>query len=191
MTRATHHFEFLACLLPLVFAASAVGVQQTNQQLSRDQLIAAAHEIISTARYCALITIDSSGRAHSRTVDPFAPDENMEIWIGTNPRSRKVAQIRRDPRVTLYYFDRDAQAYVTIFGIARLVNDATEKAKHWKAEWKDFYPDRARDYLLIAVKPEKLELVNVKKGIVGNPQTWKPPSVNFARFRNTNRRTDD
>ena len=171
----------LAFLLLLLFAASAVQGQQTAQPLSRDELIANAREIMSAARYCALITLDSSSRPQARTVDPFTPDEDMKIWIGTNPRSRKVAEIRRNRRVTLYYFDRDAQAYVSISGTARLVNDPKEKAKRWKDEWKDFYPDRVRDYLLIVVTPEKLELVNVKKGIVGDPQTWKPPSVTFGK----------
>ena len=131
------------------------------------------------ARYCALITLDSSGRPQARTLDPFPPDENMVVWLGTNPRSRKVAAIRRNPHVTLYYFDREAQAYVTINGIARLVNDAKAKLKWWKDDWKKFYPDRARDYLLIRVTPEKLEVVNVNKGIVGDPHTWTPPSVRF------------
>jgi general stress protein 26 len=167
----------LTCLLLLLLAVSSVEAQQP---LSRDQLITAAREIISSTRYCALITLDSSGRPQARTVDPFAPDEDMKIWIGTNPRSRKVAELRRNRRVTLYYFDRDAEAYVSISGTARLVNDPKEKAKRWKKEWKEFYPDRARDYLLIAVTPEKLELVNVKKGIVGDPVTWKPPSVVFV-----------
>lgn len=173
----------LVFVLSILLATSPVAAQQTTPPLSRDQLIAAAREIISSARYAALITLDSSGRPQARTVDPFAPDENMEIWIGTNPRSRKVAEIRHHRRVTIYYFDRDAQAYVTISGIARLVNDPKEKAKRWKEEWKEFYPDRARDYLLIVVTPEKLELVNVTKGIVGDPQTWKPPSVIFTGIR--------
>jgi len=184
MTQTTRTLRFLVGLMPLLlFASSLVEAQQTTPQLSRDQLIAAAREIISNARYCALITLDGSGRTEARTVDPFPPGEDMEVWIGTNPRSRKVAEIRRHPRVTLYYFDREAQAYVSISGTARLVNDATEKARHWKDEWKDFYPNRANDYLLIAVKPEKLELVNVKKGIVGDPRTWKPPLVMFGAVR--------
>jgi general stress protein 26 len=167
-------------VLIVTLGTSAVRSQNTNPP-DRQQLIANAREIITAARYCALITTERSGGAHARTVDPFAPDENMEIWIGTNPRTRKVAEIRRNPRVTLYYFDREVQAYVSISGIARLVNDPKQKAKHWKDEWKNFYPDRARDYTLIAVTPERLELVNVKKGIVGDPLTWKPPSVNFGK----------
>ena len=177
MKRATRKFQFLAFLI--LFAAAAVAAQNTKQPLSRDELITAARETMSAARYCALITQDSSGRPQARTLDPFPPDENMVVWLGTNPRSRKVAAIRRNPRVTLYYFDREAQAYVTIYGIARLINDPKAKLKWWKDEWKDFYPDRTRDFLLIRVTPEKLEVVNVKKGIVGDPHKWKPPTVKF------------
>jgi general stress protein 26 len=174
----------VAAFLSLFLGVSVVQSQETKP-LSEEQLIVTAREIMATARYCALITLDSSGRPQARTLDPFPPDENMVVWLGTNPRTRKVAEIRRDPRVTLYYFDPEGQAYVTISGIARLVNDPKEKAKRWKDEWKDFYPDRAKDYLLIVVKPEKLEVVNVTKGIVGDPKTWKPPTVNFTSFRNT------
>jgi len=173
----------LVCFLISVACATptARAQQQQTNPPERAALIETARQVMAAARYCALITLDSAGHAHARTLDPFPPEENMVVWLGTNPRSRKVAEIRRNPRVTLYYFDREAQAYVSISGIARLVNDPQEKAKRWKDEWKDFYPDRARDYLLIAVTPVKLEVVNVKKGIVGNPHTWKPPSVSFGR----------
>jgi general stress protein 26 len=178
MRRAAGKFQLLIWLF--LFAAASVTAQNIKQPLSREELIVAARETMSAARYCALITQDSSGRPQARTLDPFPPDENMVVWLGTNPRSRKVAAIRRNPRVTLYYFDREAQAYVTIYGIARLVNDPKAKLKWWKDEWKEFYPDRAKDFLLIRVTPENLEVVNVKKGIVGDPHRWKPPSVNFT-----------
>ncbi len=134
---------------------------------------------MGTARYTALITLDSAGRPSVRTMDPFAPDENMVVWLATNPRSRKVREIRRNPRVTLYYFNRDAQEYVTIHGRARLVNDPKLKERWWKDEWKSFYPDRAKDYLLIVVRPERLEVISEKKGIFGDAKTWTPPVVNF------------
>jgi len=179
MRRPTGKFQLLIWLL-LLAPASVAAQDIKKQPLSRDELITAAREGMSTARYCALITQDSTGRPQARTLDPFPPDKNMVVWLGTNPRSRKVAAIRRNPRVTLYYFDREAQAYVTIYGIARLVNDPKAKLKWWKDEWKDFYPDRTKDFLLIRVTPEKLEVVNVKKGIVGDPHTWKPPMVKFT-----------
>ena len=151
------------------------------QGLSRQQITTAARDLMTTARYCALITAGDDGRAHARTMDAFPPDENLVVWLATNPRSRKVAEIRRNSRVTLYYFDAASQGYVTLFGRARLVNDPVEKNRHWKEEWKAFYPDREKGYLLIEVTPERLEVVIEKKGIVGNSPTWAPPSVTFKR----------
>jgi general stress protein 26 len=176
--------KICARVLLVCMAALTPGVfGQQPQRLSRDELIATAREIMTTARYCALITLDSKGRAHARTMDPFPPDESMLIWFGTNPKSRKVAEIRRNHRVTLYYFDREGAAYVTISGIARVVNDPQEKARRWKDEWKAFYPDRERGYLLIAVTPQELEVVSEKKGIVGDAVRWTPPTVRLSPMR--------
>ncbi len=180
MNPSAHIFK-VSALLALVFVASVVQGQESPKPLSRDQLIDEARAIMSSARYAALITLDSYGHTQARTVDPFPPDENMIVWLATNPLTRKVREMRRNRRVTLYYLDREAQAYVTILGQARLVNDPREKAKRWKDEWKEFYPDRDKSYLLIEVTPERLEVVSVSKGILGDPKTWLPPSVTFRR----------
>jgi general stress protein 26 len=170
-------------LLCIVLITPGVFGQQQPPRLSRDTLIATAREIMGATRYCALITLDRKGSAHARTMDPFPPDENLVIWFGTNPKSRKVAEIRRNHRVTLYYFDREGPAYVTISGVARLVNDPKEKARRWKDEWKAFYPDREQGYTLIAVTPQELEIVSEKKGIVGDAVRWTPPTVRFGPGR--------
>ena len=177
-TKLTH--GAVAALL-LVLVTLPAFAQQPS--FSREGLITAARETMTNTRYCALITTGRDGRAQARTMDAFAPEEDMTIWLATNPLSRKVAEIRRNPRVTLYYFDRESAAYVTIYGTARLVNDKTEKAKRWKEDWKTFYPDRDKSYLLIRVTPERLEVVNINKGVVGTSPTWQPLSVTFYKTK--------
>lgn len=159
------------------------GQDNTTERTGKNKLIAAAREIMSAARYCALVTLDARGHPQVRTMDPFPPDQDMVVWLGTNRKSRKVAEIRSNPRVVLYYFDPATQGYVTISGIARLVDDRREKAKRWKDEWKAFYPDREANYLVIAVTPEKLEIVCEQKGITGDAVNWDPPSVRFRGGR--------
>jgi general stress protein 26 len=112
-------------------------------------------------------------------MDPFPPDSDMTIWMGTNRKTRKVTDIERDSRVTLYFYSSDAVGYVTVTGRARLVDDVEEKAMRWKAEWEAFYQDRASDYLLIRVTPERLELVDYSREMVGDPDTWEPLFVEF------------
>ena len=176
--------KFKLKALAIALYLSVVPLSVTAQQprtWSRDELITAAREIMTASRYCALVTVDRNGRPQVRTMDPFPADRAMIIWLGTNAHSRKVSEIRRQPRVTLYYFDRESQAYVTIHGIANVVNDAKEKARHWKEEWQPFYPNRDKDYLLIKVRPLKLEVVDTRKGILGDPRTWLPPTVIFGK----------
>lgn len=179
--KSTHprcHPARLFLLLCFVNLTPAI-CSQPRQPARRDRqsLMATAREIMKTARYCALITLDSSGRPHARTMDPFPPEENMLVWLATNPKSRKVGEISHNDHVTLYYFVSEDQAYVAISGRARIVRNSREKARHWKDDWKDFYPDR--NYLLIVVRPEKLEVVSVKRGIIGDSIRWAPPAVTF------------
>ena len=147
----------------------------------RLRVIAAAREVMQKARYCTLVTIGRDGHAQARVVDPFPPEEELTVWIATNPVTRKVGEIEKDPRVTLLYFDPAAQAYVTVLGRADLVRDRGEKAKRWKNEWSGFYKDENRgdDYLLIRVRPLRLEVVSGAHGLTNDPKTWRPVIVEW------------
>jgi general stress protein 26 len=161
-------------------AAAAPPVAAQTRAPSRDSLLVAARSLMAGARYAALITLDSAGAPQARTVEPFAPEADMTVWIGTNPLTRKVAEIHRDSRVTLYYYDPAAMGYVTIRGRARLVNDPALKQKWWNPGWEAFYPDREKGYLLVKVTPERLEIVSPTHGITGDAVTWRPPTVRLT-----------
>ena len=112
----------------------------------------------------------------ARIVDPFAPEADFTIWVATNPLTRKVAEIRQDPRVTLLYFNAAAAEYVTVLGTATLGSDSAEQARHWKEEWAAFYKEgpRGDSFLLIRVRPTRLEVVSPRRGLVNDPKTWRP-----------------
>lgn len=157
------------------------GISQNTEAEgpSRIGLIGAAREIMTGAGTCALITLDDQGLPRVRVMDPFAPESDLTVWLGTNPKSGKVDQIRKNPNVTLYYLDSDASGYVVIHGKAQLVDDQAEKEKWWKAEWEAFYPDKPEGYLLIRVTPVKMEILSYSRGIFGDPATWQVPGVVF------------
>ena len=142
----------------------------------RAQVIAVAREIMQTARYCTLITIGPDGQPQARIVDPFPPDSDLTIWIATNPLTRKVQDIRRDPRVTLLYFSPATFEYVTVLGTAVVDSDSLHRAGHWKPEWAGLYRDQNRgaDYLLLRVRPTRFEVASPGRGMRNDPQTWRP-----------------
>ena len=147
---------------------------------TRDAILKASRTIIANARYATLVTASTdSGSPDARIIDPFTPDPDMSIWFATNPKSRKVAELAKDPHVTLLYFDATAKGYVTLKGKATLVRDAGAKAARWKDDWMGMYADKNHgdDYLLVKVVPETLEVVSVALNMINDPATWKPVTL--------------
>jgi len=172
-------FTCLIFSISLLFNAKGISQNTEQKELSDIVLIKAAREIMIDAGTCALITLDEKGRPRVRVMDPFIPESDLVVWFGTNPKSRKVNQIQKDPRVTLYYIDSDASGYVMIHGIAQIVNDQKEKEKRWKDDWKGFYPNRPDGYLLIKVVPKWMEVISYTYDILGDSISWQPPFVLF------------
>jgi general stress protein 26 len=170
--RATR--AILAGVLVIVFSPLHGDAQAPTG--SRADILPAAKKLMENARYCALITYGPDGRAESRIVDAFVPEADLTVWLATSPVTRKVEQIRKDPRVTLFYWDHTTMGYVTLIGDATLVDDPAEKAARWKEEWSGLYSNKNQgsDYLLIRVTPRRLEIVSMADGLSNDPTTWRP-----------------
>ena len=169
----------VVAVLAICAIPRSARAEEKKPALGRDELIAGARELIATQKFCALITLDETGAPSVRTMNPFPPEEDMTVWIATNDRSRKVREIRNDPRVTLYYSDHSqAIGYVSITGRAVLVDDMKEIVKRKRAYWDTAFPD-LKHLVLIKVVPERLDVLYYKKGIVNDPETWRTPFVEF------------
>jgi general stress protein 26 len=134
---------------------------------------------MSASRYCTLVTLGPKHEPQARIVDPMEPGASFEVYIATNPRSRKVDEIRKDPRVTLLYFDPAAPGYATVIGRALEVKGALKTA-HYKKEWLGFFARDSPDtYTLYKVLPSRMEVMSPKDGLSGDPVTWRPEIIDF------------
>ena len=163
----------------LAIVSDVRGQEAEKVETPRDTLLAIARDTMAKARFCALITLDASGHPRARTMEAFPPEDNMVVWMGTSRYTRKVEEIRNDPRVTLYYAHPDHVGYVTLYGTAKLVDTPEEKDKRWKEEYASYFPEGKAGYILIAVTPKRMEVTDYSRGVAGDPKTWKPPTVKF------------
>ncbi|MEM6799755.1 MAG: pyridoxamine 5'-phosphate oxidase family protein [Bacteroidota bacterium] len=175
----SNYFIQLFAISLLLFPTSSLSQELMAYEDQAKKIKAVAMALMKEAKTAALITLDEQGRPRVRTMSPFPPDSNFVVWFGTNPYSRKVEQIKKDPSVTLYYTAADETGYVMIHGRAELVNDPEEKQLHWKEEWEAFYPNRNEAYLLIKVSPEWMEVISETHGVLGDEKSWTPPIIRF------------
>ena len=160
----------------LIGNLSAQNIKTIN--IEDDTLAFAARSIINSTKYCALITVDSVGEVHARMMEVFPLEDDFTIWFGTNAKSRKVGEIQNNPKVTVYYANPDGSGYVTVFGIAQLIDDANEKSRLWKKEWVNYFTDK-KDFVLIKLIPQKMEIISYKHGINGDKVTWQAVNYEF------------
>ncbi len=134
--------------------AAAEEIYQTAEQA---RILTAARQIIAADPTAALITLDKNGMPRVRTVNASPPEADMTIWIATRPNTRKVTQIKANPKVALYFNDDPGNAYVSVMGTASLHDDlATKQAKNFypTEELRAFWPQYPDDFLLIKITPD-------------------------------------
>ena len=159
----------IALFYSLVLASAA--------QPTPERVLEAARAVIGSAEFCFLITVDAAAEPHARLMQPFPPDGEMRVRLGTNPASRKVAQIRKNPRTTLAYHDKAGPGYVTLSGTSRIMEAPAERRKYWRKEWEAFFPGGpdGSNYVVIEFTPQRIELISATHKIAVEPTS--PPAI--------------
>jgi general stress protein 26 len=172
-SKPTQFIKFVVFLCLLFNLTSCMHTSNTPKMSLKE----IAKELMVAAENAALITLDSTGVVHVRAMDPFLPEDNFTVWMGTNPKSLKVSQIQKNKLVSLYYFDKKSGGYVTLQGVATIVNATDKKEQYWKKEWKNFYQNITTDYVLIKFVHNKAKIISEKHKVLGDSITWEVPKL--------------
>ena len=146
----------------------------------RQLIVSTAREMMVKLGHAALVTIDDGNLPRDRSVGTRDPEADMTVWILTHPVSRKVEQIRARSEVALHYVDIDHMAEVTLMGLATLHDDAaTLRAKNFynPEQTKQYWPGFPAGYVMIAVRPEWLEISAPHTTIKGDRARWRPAGL--------------
>ena len=161
-----------------VSAFVPVGLM-AQSAVNRDTMLVAAREIMNETTYCGLVTVDSTGQPQERTMNPFPLKEEFVIWFATSRTSRKVQELRSNPKVCVYYANHiDAKGYVSITGKAEVIDDKALLVKMKRAYWEGI-PNWQENFVLIKIVPKTLEVINYKHHLNNDPNTLRAPSITF------------
>jgi general stress protein 26 len=97
-----------------------------------------------------------------RPVSPIVEDD-MSIWVTTGGTSRKVKQIRQNPKICLAFVELpDGDKAAIVIGEALIIPDIEKKKRVWKLAsfdlWKHF-PDGpdSNDFCLLKIVAKRIE----------------------------------
>src|ERR1700759_586401 len=125
-------------------------------------LLAGAVKSIQAVRYCWLVTKAADG-FNARPMGRVLPDKSEDGWpirFVTDGRSRKAHELCGEREVGLIFQSDPDEAYVALFGSARLLERAEDVARLWKQRYEVYFPtpaDRAAA-AFIQVDATRMEL---------------------------------
>ena len=137
-----------------------------------DRWLAAARDTIKTVPYCWLATRAEDGGANARAVRVSADRPGGDEWTRrflVRRGSRKVAELRRDPRVTLAYQADSGDAYVALGGVARLIEDRAEMRSLWSPNLDAKFPPGFADANMVVVKVDVDRIELHVRGVTEEP----------------------
>lgn len=168
-----YYRTFLTLFLLLFFS---VLFSQNN---SDDYLESIAFDIINESKNCVFVTLDSENKPTTRVMEHNLYNKRFEIYLVTNPFSRKVSHLKSNSIVSLNFQSNDRLSYVSLDAYAELIDDFELKRKYWKEEWTPHYKNIETDCVLIKIVPETLEIVSLSNEVFGDSITWKPKTISI------------
>ncbi len=138
--------------------------------MSDPQAITAAFALTRRAKFVYVTTNGDGGYPETRVMfnllkmrnkavarGPAQLPKGFATWLGTNTSSRKVAQVRHDPRVCLYYSDLSTFEGFTLSGRLEEVHDRAVKGALWMKSWDMYYAGGidGGDFTVLRFVPER------------------------------------
>jgi len=124
------------------------------------QAIRKSKELAGRSTICHFATTD--GRQPQVRAMAFVLKRNGEIWLSTFAKSRKIKQLKKNPRVEVYFTD-ETGIHCKIDGTCTLSTEIADKKKQWKSQpglIKFFDSPKDPGLVVIRFKPKKYEYMS-------------------------------
>lgn len=123
-------------------------------------------DMIKDIRFGMLTVRGADGRLYARpmTTQNGEADRGGVIWFFMSRSGQPVADLTASSDVNVAYADPDSDAYVSVSGAARVVEDPVKKKELWSTAAKAWFPGGVDDpdLALVAVLVAEAEYWDVK-----------------------------
>jgi general stress protein 26 len=108
--------------------------------------------LLAGIEYTMLTTVAPDGSLVSRPLQTLQMDACGVLWFFTSIKSNKVDDIRLGPRVNLAYANPEKKLFVSISGLAEVVQDQAKVDELWSSGQLIFFPRGREDPSLALLK---------------------------------------
>lgn len=144
---------------------------KTSDGVTNSEALHHLLELIADVKVTMLTTLEADGYLRSRPMTTQDAEFDGALWFFSSDHDGKARELAKDPRVNLSYSLPDKQRYVSVSGLAEIVQDEDKKRELWKEAYRAWFPDGVDDphCALLKVYVDKAEY-------------WDQPSSRFVEI---------
>ncbi|ADV67708.1 pyridoxamine 5'-phosphate oxidase family protein [Deinococcus maricopensis] len=144
-----------------------------QRNLTPTRALQVTRQLLRTQRYGFLVTTGTDA-PNARLIEHVA-EEDLTVWIGAHPSSRKAREVQAHPRATFALMDDRTQANIVLHGTVTRVHDDARRQRYWRPHHRLFFSGPlGADFALLRFTPDRLELMSFGRFIVPEPFGLKP-----------------
>ncbi|MDQ3748511.1 MAG: pyridoxamine 5'-phosphate oxidase family protein [Acidobacteriota bacterium] len=117
----------------------------------RQESIKKVNDLIKDVQIAMLTTIDW-GVLRSRPMQTQEAEFDGTLWFFTSTDMHKTDEIEKDRRVNVSYAAPDLNTYVSVSGMAEIVQDREKIEERWNPIYKTWFPKGLDDPTLVLLK---------------------------------------
>jgi general stress protein 26 len=140
--------------LPDVWLLLEVPPMVKNNAPSHSDDVQKLAELIKEIKFAMLTTVEPDGSLRSRPMATQNKPFDGTLWFFTEINSGKVSEIQKDHQVNVSYADTDAQKYVSVSGVANVIQDRARAEEFWSPAYRAWFPEGLDDPSLALLKIE-------------------------------------
>jgi general stress protein 26 len=136
------------------------------------QFLRAARETIAAVPVCWLATRSLQGGTNARAVSCSAGPPGSDEWTRrflVRRSSRKVAEMRAAPLVTLAFQHPSGDRYIALGGRAKITEDVTEMRTMWSSDLDAHFPPGFADANMIVIRVDVDRIEVHVRGLTPEP----------------------
>jgi general stress protein 26 len=136
------------------------------------QFLDAARETIAAVPICWLATRSLEGGTNARAVSSSAGPPRSDEWTRrflVRRSSRKVAEMRAAPLVTLAFQHPSGDRYIALGGCATIIDDVAEMRNMWSSDLDAHFPPGFADANMIVIQVEVDRIEVHVRGLTPEP----------------------
>ena len=116
--------------------------------------VAKLRKLIGDTKFCMLTTMEPDGSLHSRPMAVQQTEFDGDLWFFTGKSTEKVRELAREQHANVSFSNPGDNAYVSVSGRARIVDDKAKAKELWNPFYRTWFPKGLDDPELTLLKVE-------------------------------------